>query len=88
MSLRIGNALLIDQISWQDWEYFATECGFTKAFVRRRVRAMAESVSVALQPVMDSVLEEYPMAERAAQAVESGVTAQVRMVLTPLHGRH
>jgi serine/threonine-protein kinase HipA len=81
MSLRIGNALLIDQIGWQDWEYFATECGFTKAFVRRRVRAMAEAVSAALQPVMDSVLEEHPIAERAAHAVESGVTAQVRMAL-------
>ena len=81
MSLSIGNALMIDQISRQDWEHFATECGFTKAFVRRRVRAMAEAVSAELQPVIASVLEEHPVAERAALAVRSGVTAQVRMAL-------
>lgn len=81
MSLRIGDALLIDQVSQQDWEYFAIECGFTKAFVRRRVRSMADSVSAILQPVIDSVLEEHPVAERAAEAVASGVTAQVRMAL-------
>ena len=81
MSLRIGNALLIDQVSQQDWEDFAIECGFTKAFVRRRVRTMAETVRDSLQPVIDSVCEEYPAAERAAEAVTAGVTAQVRMVL-------
>ncbi len=81
MSLSIGNAVLIDQIGWQDWEYFAIECGFTKAYVRRRVRAMAEAVIAVSQPVLDSVLEEHPNAERAAQAVKSGVTAQVRMAL-------
>ena len=79
MSLSIGNALMIDQIGRQDWEHFATECGFTRPFVRRRVRAMAEAVSAALQPAMNSVLEEHPIAEPAAQAVRSGVTAQVRM---------
>ncbi len=82
MSLIIGNALMIDQIGRQDWEYFATECGFTRPFVRRRVRAVAEAVSTALQPAMDSVLEEHPTAEPAAQAVSSGVTAQVKMTLS------
>jgi serine/threonine-protein kinase HipA len=81
MSLIIGNALMIDQISRQDWESFAIECGFTRPFVRRRVHAMAEAVSAALQPVMDSVLEEHPAAEPAAQAVRAGITAQVRMAL-------
>jgi serine/threonine-protein kinase HipA len=81
MSLSIGNAVMIDQISRQDWEHFATECGFTRPFVRRRVHAMAEAVSSASQPAIDCVLEEHPMAERAALAVRSGVTAQVRMAL-------
>jgi hypothetical protein len=38
-------------------------------------------VSAALQPVMDSVLEEHPAAEPAAQAVRAGITTQVRMAL-------
>jgi len=81
MSLCIGNALMIDQISRQDWESFAIECGFTGPFVRRRVQAMAEAVNAALQPVIDSVLEEHPTAERAALAVGSGVAAQVKAAL-------
>jgi serine/threonine-protein kinase HipA len=81
MSLSIGNALMIDQIGQRDWEYFAIECGFTGPFVRRRVHAMAEAVSSALQPAMDSVLEKHPIAERAAQAVRSAVATQVRMAL-------
>ena len=33
MSLWIGGATAIDQISQQDWAQFAIECGFTAAFV-------------------------------------------------------
>ena len=69
MSLRIGNALTIDQVSRQDWEQFAIECGFTAAFVRRRVRLLAEAVSDVLPMVTGLVLDEYPAAERAAEAV-------------------
>ncbi len=82
MSLRIGNASIIDRISRQEWAYFATECGFTQPFVRRRVHAMAEALSDALQAVTDSVLEEFPQAEPAAQAIRSSVNAQVKMALT------
>jgi len=81
MSLRIGNALLIDRISQGDWEDFAIECGFTKAFVRRRVRSMAASVNDSLRSVINSVLEERPAAERAAEAVTAGVTRQINMIL-------
>ena len=80
MSLRIGNALLIDQIGREDWEDFAMECGFTKAFVRRRLRSIVEALGEALPSVIDSVLEEHSVAEHAAEAVMSGVAAQVRMV--------
>ena len=81
MSLRIGNALYIDRISQQDWEDFATECGFTKAFVRRSARSMAASVKDSLQTVIDSVLEDYPAAERAAATVTAGITRQINMTL-------
>ncbi len=81
MSLRIGNALHIDQISRGDWEDFAIECGFTKAFVRRSVSSMAARVNDSLQSVSNSVLDECPAAERAAEAVTAGVTRQISMVL-------
>ncbi len=79
MSLRIGNALAIDEISQQDWQQFAIECGFTAAFVRRRVRQLAETVSDVLPQVIGSVLAEYPTAEQASETVREGVTKQVRM---------
>ena len=82
MSLHIGNASKIDRISRQDWACFATECGFTQPFVRRRVHARAAAVSDALQAVTDSILEEHPQAEPAAQAIRSCVNAQVKMALT------
>lgn len=81
MSLRIGNALLIDRISLADWEDFAIECGFTKAFVRRRIRSLAVSVNDSLQPVINSVLDQCPAAERAAEAVTAGVNGQIKMIL-------
>ncbi len=81
MSLRIGNALAIDEINQQDWQQFAIECGFTAAFVRRRVRQLAEIVSDALPHVLGSVLDEHPAMKQAAGAVSAGVIEQVRMVL-------
>ena len=81
MSLGIGAASMIDRISRQDWAYFALECGFTRPFVRRRVSAMAEAVSTALPAITDAVLEEYPEAEPAAQAITSCVNAQVKMAM-------
>ncbi|MCZ6820532.1 MAG: hypothetical protein O7G31_13730, partial [Calditrichaeota bacterium] len=81
MSFWIGNALAIDQVSRQDWEQFAIECGFTAAFIRRKVRSLAEAVNDALPQVIGSVLEEHPLAVRAAKAVQAGVTQQINMIL-------
>lgn len=83
MSLRIGNALIIDQIGEQDWQQFAIECGFTATFVRRRVRKLAGTVSDVLPLVIGSVLAEYPMVEQASEAVRVGVTQQVKMATNP-----
>ena len=81
MSLWIGNALAIDQVSRQDWEQFAIECGFTAAFMRRKVRSLAEAVRDALPQVIGSVLDEHPAVGRAAEAVSAGVKKQLRMTL-------
>jgi len=77
LSLRIGNAELIDRVGMEDWEVFAEECGFTQAFVRRRVRQLAESVGEHLQPTLDAVLEVVPTAEQAAAGIVEGVSRQV-----------
>jgi serine/threonine-protein kinase HipA len=81
LSMQIGNAIAIDQVSPQDWEQFAIECGFTRAFVRRRVRSLAEAVSGVLPDVVGSVLDEDPNAGQAAEAVGAGVTGQIRFAL-------
>lgn len=81
MSLWIGGANAIDKISQQDWAQFAIECGFTAAFVRRRVRELAESLRDALPNIYAAVIAQYPMAIPAANAVKEGVTQQVDMVL-------
>lgn len=79
LSLRIGNALAIDAISQQDWQQFAVECGFTAAFVRRRVLNLADTVHDALPHALSSVLDEHPLMKQAAEAVRAGVTKQVSM---------
>lgn len=81
LSLRIGNAEQIDRIGMADWESFATECGFTQAFVRRRVRMLAESVADQMTAVAESVQNDVPAAEPAAREILQGVSGQVRMVL-------
>lgn len=81
MSLWIGDAIVIDQIRRQDWEQFAIECGFTAAFVRRRVRGLAITMEDKLHLVADSVIAQYPLAEAAANAVIEGVEQQLDMVI-------
>jgi serine/threonine-protein kinase HipA len=81
MTLRIGNAIAIDQIYRQDWEQFAIECGFTAAFVRRRIRDLAKTLQDKLSPTIESVVAQHPASELAARAVEDGVRRQIGMIL-------
>lgn len=81
MCLRIGNAINIDQIKQQDWSQFAIECGFTAAFVRRRVRELAKTLRGVLPDTINSFNGQYPSAGRAANAVRDGVTQQINMIL-------
>jgi len=80
LSLRIGNAQQINHVTLEDWEYFAQECGFTKAFIRRRLKLQSERVSDRLESVVESVLEEIPIAGQAAETVVEGVSRQVRAI--------
>jgi len=82
MSLRIGNAIVIDQICQQDWEQFAHECGFTAAFVRRRVRELAKTLADKLPQVSRAIVAQFPVAEHAVKNVTDGVMQQVDMVLS------
>ena len=77
LSLRIGSAALIDQVSMEDWSGFARECGFTAAFVRRRVRQLAESTREALHVVIEQLSGQYPAVERAAGVFSAGVRMQL-----------
>lgn len=81
LSMRIGSAENIDAVSRADWEAFALECGFTKAFVRRRVQLLAEQVREQARPSVDVVLEEHPAAQDAAESVLAGVARQVDAAL-------
>ena len=81
LSLQIGNAIPIDRITRQDWEVFALECGFTQAFVRRRLKLIAEEIDAKFRIVLDTVLDEIPAVEQAARAVTEGVLGQVNAVL-------
>jgi len=81
MSLWIGGTNAINQISQQDWAQFAIQCGFTAAFVRRRVRELAETISDALAQTIETVIAQHPLAVPAANAVREGVTQQVNMIL-------
>ena len=80
-SLQIGNAIPIDRITRQDWEVFALECGFTQAFVRRRLKLIAEEIDARFRTVLDTVLDEIPAVEQAARVVTEGVLGQVNAVL-------
>jgi serine/threonine-protein kinase HipA len=82
LSLRIGNAAQIDRVGMADWESFADECGFTKAFVRRRVKMLAEGVIEQLQPVRDAMLNTVPAADQAVEGVVRGVSSQVEAVFS------
>jgi hypothetical protein len=81
MSLWIGGANAIDQIGQQNWAQFAIECGFTAAFVRRRVGELAETLRDALPHIFEAVVTQHPVAIPAATAVREGVTQQVNMIL-------
>lgn len=80
LSMRIGNAVQIDRVDMKDWESFAEECGFTQAFIRRRVRLLAESVGQYLQPTVDAVLDVVPAAAQAGARIAEGVSRQVDAV--------
>ena len=77
LSMRIGSAEQIGSVTRADWEAFAEECGFTKAFVRRRVQRLAEQVREQARPRVDEALEEYPAAGDAAEIVLAGVSRQL-----------
>jgi len=81
LSMRIGSAEQIDQVGKGDWEAFANECGFTRAFVRRRVRLLADQVREVVRSAADAVLAEVPAAEQAAAGVVAGVLRQLNAVL-------
>jgi serine/threonine-protein kinase HipA len=81
LSLRIGSANRVDQISQQDWARFAVECGFTAAFVRRMVRELAIKLSDVLPQTIEMVIAQHPLAVPAADNTRQGVTRQVRMIL-------
>jgi serine/threonine-protein kinase HipA len=80
LSLQIGQAQRIDEIGMTDWESFAEECGFTRAFVRRRLRLLAENVREQLHPTIDTVLQTTPVAEQAAIGISEGVSQQLEAV--------
>jgi serine/threonine-protein kinase HipA len=85
LSLQIGNAERIDRVAIEDWESFAEECGFTQAFVRRRLRMLAESVREHLQPTVDAVLDaaiaaDQAAADQAAIKIVEGVSRQIEAV--------
>ncbi len=77
LSLTIGNAMQIDRVGMADWESFAEECGFTRAFVRRRVRRLADSVNQHLRSAVEAVLDAVPEAEQAAEHVLEAVKRQI-----------
>jgi serine/threonine-protein kinase HipA len=77
LSMRVGSATQIDEVCLADWEAFADECGFTPAFVRRRVRLVAEQVREVVRSAADAVVEEVPAAEQAAAGVVEGVLRQL-----------
>ena len=77
LSLQIGNATEVDGVRMKDWETFAGECGFTRAFVRRRVRLLAASVAERVPAVVETILEDTPAAEQAAGVIVEGVSRQV-----------
>jgi serine/threonine-protein kinase HipA len=81
LSLRIGEAAQIDQVRMADWEQLCEQCGFTRAFARRRVRLLAERLEQALRPTVDAILEATPAAESAAAEIEKGVGVQVATAL-------
>ncbi len=77
LSLRIGNAVDINQVSRQDWDIFAKDCGFTAAFVRRRLHTLAEKLSAALPEVINAALAVEPLAEAAANLLNRAVQKQL-----------
>lgn len=82
LSMRVGSAENIDAVSRTDWEAFALECGFTKAFVRRRVQLLAEQVRDQARQAVNAVLEEHPAAQEAAESVLAGVSRQLDAALS------
>ena len=81
LSLWIGGANTVDQISQQDWAQFAVECGFTAAFVRRMARELAIKISDELPQTIETVIAQHPLAAPAADNIRRAVTRQARMIL-------
>jgi serine/threonine-protein kinase HipA len=79
LSLQIGNAVNIDEVSIEDWEVFALECGFTKAYVRRRLRFLAERASASLVATADEAVEQTPAMEPASKLLVAGIQKQLSM---------
>ncbi len=51
----------IDQVTIKDWENMAIECGFTSAFVRRRVKDLSQTLLDASDDVIDALLQAHPL---------------------------
>jgi serine/threonine-protein kinase HipA len=79
LSLQIGNAVNIDEVSIHDWEVFALECGFTQAYVRRRLRFLAERTSASLVATADEAVEQTPAMEPAGRLFVAGIQKQLSM---------
>lgn len=81
LSLRIGNCERIDRVGVEDWEAFAEECGFTRAFVRRRLKMLAEAVGDQVNAVIEGLVTSIPVTEQASRQVCKGALRQVDRAL-------
>jgi len=78
LSLQIGDSRQIDQVTIMDWENMAIECGFTSAFVRRRVKELSQTLLDASDDVIDALLQTHPLLEPAANTIRSALEKQTR----------
>ena len=88
LSMQIGDSRHIDQVTIKDWENMAIECGFTSAFVRRRVKELSQTlycqnptdIKQQFKPALEQIHHETSLKtrfNRFAQAVEALFSAGV-----------
>jgi len=81
LSLQIGSAGQIDKVGIGAWEELAEECGFTRAYARRRVKQLAQSVAEQMDAVMVALANEVPVVEETFTVVKPGITPQLNRIL-------